>query len=104
MTPIHSRSQRRRARGLTRVGGAWGLVVSLAAPATLPRAKAPPVAAPPAPAPKPADTSLTWNGITLYGIVDIGIQYQTHGVPVSDYFPAGTEAIVQKNSAGSITA
>src|SRR5246500_2361956 len=97
MTPIHSRSQRRRARGLTRVGGAWGLVVSLAAPATLPRAKAPPVAAPPAPAPKPADTSLTWNGITLYGIVDIGIQYDTHSAPFSDYFPAVSGALVQKN-------
>ena len=51
-----------------------------------------------------ADSSLTWNGITLYGIVDIGLQYQTHGVPISDYFPAGTEAIIQKNSNGSVTA
>lgn len=57
-----------------------------------------------APASKPADSSLTWNGITLYGIVDIGLQYQTHGVPTSDYFPAGTEAIIQKNSNGSVTA
>jgi predicted porin len=56
-----------------------------------------------APAPK-ADSSLTWNGITLYGIVDLGVQYQTHGVPISDYFPAGTESIVQKNSNGSINA
>jgi len=24
------------------------------------------------------DTSLTWNGITLYGTVDVGIAYQTH--------------------------
>lgn len=47
--------------------------------------------------------SLTWNGITLYGIVDIGLQYQTHGVPISDYFPAGSEAIISKNSNGSIT-
>ena len=51
----------------------------------------------------PSD-SLTWNGITLYGIVDVGVQYQTHGVPISDYFPAGTEAIIQKNSNGSVTA
>jgi predicted porin len=104
MTPIHSRSQRRRARGLTRVGGAWGLVVSLAAAANLASAQGTPGGAAPAPAPKPADTSLTWNGITFYGIVDIGVQYQTHGVPESDYFPAGTESIVQKNSAGSVTA
>jgi predicted porin len=54
--------------------------------------------------PKAPDSSLTWNGITLYGIVDLGVQYQTHGVPISDYFPAGTESIIQKNSNGSITA
>jgi predicted porin len=58
----------------------------------------------PAPAPpKPADSSLTWNGITLYGIVDVGLQYQTHGVPISDYFPAGSESIISKNSDHSIT-
>ena len=49
------------------------------------------------------DSSLTWNGITLYGIVDVGLQYQTHGVPISDYFPAGTESIIQKNSNASVT-
>jgi predicted porin len=49
------------------------------------------------------DSSLTWNGITLYGIFDIGLQYQTHGVPISDYFPAGSEAIISKNSNTSIT-
>jgi len=54
-----------------------------------------------APAPK-ADSSLTWNGITLYSASWMwGVQYQTHGVPISDYFPAGTESIVQKNSNGS---
>ena len=52
---------------------------------------------------KPTDQSLTWNGITLYGIIDIGLQYQTHGAPISDYFPAGTEALIQKNSNGSVT-
>jgi predicted porin len=57
-----------------------------------------------APASSAEDSSLTWKGITLYGIVDIGVQYQTHGVPASDYFPAGTEAIIQKNSNHSVTA
>src|SRR5499425_1525795 len=62
-------------------------------------------AAPAAPAAPPkSDGSLTWNGITFYGIIDIGLQYQTHGVPISDYFPAGTEAIISKNSNGSISA
>jgi len=26
----------------------------------------------------PTDDSLTWKGLTLYGIVDVGIQNQTH--------------------------
>src|SRR5262249_9700986 len=55
--------------------------------------------APPVPA---DDGSLTWKGITLYGIVDIGLQYQTHGAPISDYYPAGSANIVQKNSNHSI--
>lgn len=49
------------------------------------------------------DDSLTWHGVTLYGIVDIGLQDQTHGAPINDYFPAGSADIVQKNSNGSIT-
>jgi predicted porin len=49
------------------------------------------------------DSSLTWNGITLYGIVDVGLQYLTHGAPISDYFPAGTSSIIQKNSNASVT-
>jgi len=57
-------------------------------------------AAAPAAAP---DESLTWHGITLYGIVDIGLQNQSHGAPISDYFPAGSADIVQKNSNHSIT-
>jgi len=55
------------------------------------------------PAPATPDGSLTWYGVTLYGIVDVGLQYQTQGVPQSDYFPPGTEAIIQKNSNGSQT-
>ncbi|HEX3396352.1 MAG TPA: porin [Steroidobacteraceae bacterium] len=49
------------------------------------------------------DDSLTMHGITLYGIVDVGLQNQTHGAPISDYFPAGSADIVQKNSNKSIT-
>jgi predicted porin len=52
-------------------------------------------------APAVADESLTWHGITLYGIVDIGLQYENHGAPFSDYHPAGSANIVQKNSRGS---
>jgi predicted porin len=50
------------------------------------------------------DSSLTWNGITLYGIVDVGLQYITHGVPISDYFPAGTYPAAAKGNNASVTA
>jgi predicted porin len=50
------------------------------------------------PIPQPADGSLTLHGITLYGIVDVGLQYESHGAPFNDYFPAGSADIVQKNS------
>jgi predicted porin len=45
----------------------------------------------------PKSDSLTWNGITLYGIVDLGVQYDTHSAPFSDYFPPGSNSLVQKN-------
>src|ERR1700730_15108148 len=51
----------------------------------------------------PTDDSLTWHGITLYGIVDVGVQNQTHGAPISDYFVGGSAEIVQKNSNHSVT-
>jgi predicted porin len=47
--------------------------------------------------PTSGDGSLTWNGITLYGIVDLGVQYDTHSAPFSDYFPPGSNSLVQKN-------
>ena len=57
----------------------------------------------PAPATKAEDSSLTWKGITLYGIVDIGIQNDTHSAPFSDYFPAVSGSLVQKNDYDSPT-
>ena len=53
------------------------------------------------PVPQPAGDSLSYKGLTLYGIVDIGLQYETNGAPFSDYFPAGSADVVQKNSNGS---
>src|ERR1700728_3055815 len=43
------------------------------------------------------DSSLTWHGITLYGIVHMGLQYDTPSAPFSDYFPPGSNSLVQKN-------
>src|ERR1700733_9670137 len=44
------------------------------------------------------DESLTWHGITLYGIIDVDLQYENHGAPFSNYFISGGSDIVQKNS------
>jgi predicted porin len=50
-----------------------------------------------------ADDSLTFHGITLYGIVDVGLQNQTHGAPINDYFVGGSAEVVSKNSNHSVT-
>ena len=44
------------------------------------------------------DDSLSWHGITLYGVVNIGLQYEDHGAPFSDSHPAGSNNIIQKYS------
>jgi predicted porin len=49
-----------------------------------------------------ADQSLTWHGITLYGVVDIGIQYDTHSAPFTPYRPAASGNIVRQNSYQSV--
>lgn len=50
----------------------------------------------------PSSSGLSWHGITLYGTVDVGFQYETHGAPFSDYYAASSADIVQKNSHRSI--
>jgi predicted porin len=39
----------------------------------------------------PLPDSLTWNGVTLYGTIDIGYAYQSHGVPLGASFPQTLE-------------
>jgi predicted porin len=46
--------------------------------------------------------SLTWHGITLYGVIDIGLQYDTHSAPFTPYRPAASGNIVRQNSNGSV--
>jgi predicted porin len=53
--------------------------------------------------PAPNDESLTWHGITLYGIVDVDLQYETHGAPFNNYWFAGGSEIVQKNSNNAVS-
>ena len=48
------------------------------------------------------DDALTFHGITLYGVIDLGLQYETHGAPLSDFRPAASGNIVQKNSRQSV--
>ena len=43
------------------------------------------------------DDSLTWHGITLYGVIDIGFQYDTHSAPFTPYRPAASGNIVRSN-------
>ena len=48
------------------------------------------------------DDSLTWHGITLYGVIDIGVQYDTHSAPFTPYRPAASGNIVRQNSRQSV--
>lgn len=48
------------------------------------------------------DGSLTWYGITLSGIVDLGAAYQTHGAPLSSAYYTGLEYVVSKNSNAAV--
>lgn len=50
----------------------------------------------------PADDSLTWHGITLYGVVDVGLQYDTHSAPFTPYRPNATESIIRSNAYESV--
>ena len=45
----------------------------------------------------PPDDSLTWQGITLYGVVDLGLQFDTHSAPFTPYRPAASGNIVRSN-------
>ncbi len=85
-------------RELSRVGGGL-LAGALLIVGSTAQAQTTAPTAPPA----PADESLTWHGITLYGIVDVDFQYETHGAPFSNYFISGGSDIVQKNSNNAVS-
>ncbi|HWW20015.1 MAG TPA: porin [Steroidobacteraceae bacterium] len=50
-----------------------------------------------------ADDSLTWRGITLYGAIDIGLQYESHGAPFSDFYTPASTNIIQKAGREKVT-
>ena len=47
------------------------------------------------------DCQLTWYGITLYGVIDAGFTYQTHGAPLDPRSPPGSAYLVQRYSRSS---
>jgi hypothetical protein len=47
------------------------------------------------------DCQLTWYGITIYGVIDAGFGYQTHGAPFDPRSPPGSAYIVQRYSRSS---
>ena len=52
--------------------------------------------------PVPANKALTYLGITLYGAVDLGVGYQTHGTPLSNTYGQGVEELISRNSNRSL--
>jgi len=46
----------------------------------------------------PSDDRLTWRGITFYGVIDVGIQYDTRGAPFTPYRPAASGNIIRSNA------
>jgi len=48
-----------------------------------------------------SDAPLTWNGVTLYGTVDVGVSNQTHGSGYNANFNTAVGEMLQKNGAGS---
>jgi predicted porin len=42
--------------------------------------------------------ALSWYGITVYGTVDFGVGYETHGAPFNNSIITGVEELIQKNS------
>jgi len=47
-----------------------------------------------------SDCSLTWNGITLYGVYDVGVGWVSHGLPENGYNYEG-ESLVNRNGRNS---
>lgn len=74
--------------------------------------KAPPYAGAPAVAPPTACGSvydffltacpLSWYGVTFYGIVDMGGDYQTHGTPLDPNHPVGASYLLGNSSTNAV--
>jgi predicted porin len=45
-----------------------------------------------------SDGPLRFHGITIFGVLDAGVAWQSHGAPLNGYYPQGLEYAIQKNS------
>jgi predicted porin len=52
-------------------------------------------------APPAADDSLCWHGVCVYGLVDMGLGYQSHGAPLNSLSTVGVNYLISKQSNGS---
>lgn len=51
----------------------------------------------------PASQALSWNGITLYGTIDVGVAYVSHGAPLSPTYGPGLPFTLSSYSNHPIT-
>ncbi len=51
----------------------------------------------------PEECPLSWNGVTLYATIDVGVTHDSHGVPFNGAYPNGVETLISKNSNRSLT-
>src|SRR6202041_3003264 len=52
-------------------------------------------------APSLANDDLCWHGVCVYGNIDMGLNYQNHGAPLSPLAVGPLDYVVSKNSNGS---
>ncbi len=50
----------------------------------------------------PDDCPLSWRGITLYGRLDYGVGYESHGAPFNGNYPNGVNTLIKKNGRESL--
>ncbi len=48
-------------------------------------------------------SACSWNGVTLYATIDVGVTHDSHGVPFNGAYPNGVETLISKNSNGAVT-
>lgn len=97
-----------RCRARLHAGAAAGLLIGIAAPAAaekteaISRLPASPIvgaaSAGAAAATKPSDGALTFHGVTLYGVIDVGAAWLNHAAPLTADFAPGLPFLVQKFS------